>query len=102
MRLKSLLFAASFGAAACTVQAPPQVMANPYPPVPPTPAEVIPKPPPTEEFLVRRPGEWEWVGNGYVWQPGEYVKKDGHSNEYLPGHWNLVNGAWVWEQGHWL
>jgi hypothetical protein len=107
MRLHLLmvpLLGLTLGLGACTDQpAPPQsLMANPNPPVPPPRAETIPKPPPSEELLVRQPGEWEWVGNGYVWQPGEWVKLSGHSNQFLPGHWSPVNGVWTWERGHWL
>jgi len=75
---------------------------NPYPPVPPPQAEERPLPPPSEDQLVWRLGQWEWVGSGYVWRPGEWEKLDGHSNQYLPGHWDLQNGAWIWQRGHWL
>jgi hypothetical protein len=105
MRLHLLvaLFAVALGLAGCVDQPPPTlVSANPNPPVPPPQAETIPKPPPSEDFLVPRPGEWEWVGTGYVWQPGEWVKLDGHSNQFLPGYWALENGAWTWKRGHWL
>jgi WXXGXW repeat (2 copies) len=81
---------------------PPLIVANPNPPVPPPQPEQRPLPPPTEDQLVWRIGQWEWVGNGYVWRPGEYEKLGGHSNEYLPGHWVVQDGAWVWERGHWL
>ena len=107
MRLHLLLvplFAAALGLSACVDQPPPPppVMANPNPPVPPPQVEAIPKPPPSEDFVVPRPGEWEWVGNGYVWEQGEWVKLDGHTNEFLPGHWTVSNGVWTWERGHWL
>lgn len=104
MRLHLLvpLFALALGLISCVEQPVPQVGPNPYPPVPPMRDVSIPKPPPSEEFLVPRPGEWEWVGNGYVWQPGEWVKLEGHSNQFLPGHWTVVNEAWTWERGHWL
>ncbi len=69
------------------------VVPNPFPPVP---------PPPTEDQLVWRPGEWEWADSGYTWRPGEYEKLDGHSNQYLPGHWAAQGNAWLWERGHWL
>jgi hypothetical protein len=45
---------------ACTPQS--QAGGNPYPPVPPLVAEVIPKPPVAGEQLVWQPGHWDWSG----------------------------------------
>ena len=102
----SLVLAAAFAATAVSLGAcvPPPVVAgpNPYPPPPPMQAEQRPLPPVSEQQLVWRMGEFEWVGSGYVWQPGQYEPLDGHSNQYMPGHWAVLNGAWVWERGHWL
>jgi hypothetical protein len=75
---------------------------NPYPIVPPPVAEQRPLPPPSEDQLVWRPGEWEWADNGYVWRPGQYETLAGHSNQFLPGHWAAHGNSWVWERGHWL
>lgn len=104
IRTRLLTLFAVLALSACVDQPAPAPMAgaNPYPPVPPLRDEAIPKPPVSEDFLVPRPGEWEWVGNGYEWQHGEWVKLDGHSNQYLPGHWTVANGVWTWEHGHWL
>ena len=103
VRLTVLLLGALLGLAACEVGPPPMVVPeNPNPPVPPLQSEVRPLPPVSEDQLVWRMGEWEWVGTGYVWAPGEWVKLDGHSNQYLPGHWVFQGGAWQWERGHWL
>jgi hypothetical protein len=75
---------------------------NPYPPVPPPEPEARPLPPASEDPMVWRIGEWEWVGTGYVWRPGEWEPLGGHSNQYLPGHWIARDGTWAWERGHWL
>ena len=75
---------------------------NPNPPVPAPQAELRPLPPVSEQQLVWRMGGWEWVGTGYVWQPGEWEPLDGHTNQYLPGHWAVQGNAWVWVRGHWL
>lgn len=108
LRFSLVLSAALLGAVAslagCTPP-PPMVVGpgpNPNPPPPPRQAEQRPLPPVSEDQLVWRMGEWEWVGSGYVWQPGEWVKLDGHSNQYLPGHWAVVGNSWQWERGHWL
>ncbi len=101
--LLAVLLAVSVGAVACTDQPQPlPVAVNPNPPVPPRREEAVPKPPPSEDLLVWRPGDWEWDGNGYVWRPGEYVKLGSHSNQFMMGHWAVINGTWSWEPGHWL
>jgi hypothetical protein len=102
--LSGLLLGVAVGLPACTPEAPVVVGPgpNPYPPVPPPRAEERPLPPVSEDQLVWRMGQWEWVGSGYVWRGGEWEKLDGHSNQYLPGHWAVLNGAWQWERGHWL
>ena len=38
-------------------------VANPFPPVPPPTAEIIPKPPVSAEALLWQPGHWDWNGN---------------------------------------
>jgi hypothetical protein len=71
------------------------------PPVPPLMTEEPPKPPVTVTPLILQPGHWDWSGSGYVWQPGQYVPNEGHSNLWLPGYWALGNGGWVWQPAHW-
>ena len=75
---------------------------NPNPPVPPPQAETRPLPPVSEQQMIWRPGDWEWVGTGYVWQPGDWELLANHSNEFLPGHWEWQGTAWVWVRGHWM
>jgi len=72
-----------------------------HPPVPPTPTEVIPKPPVTAEPLMWQPGYWEWTGSAYVWRPGQYVPAEGHGNLWMPGYWHQGPSGWVWEAPHW-
>lgn len=76
--------------------------ANPYPPIPEAPAELIPKPPPSGDTLVWQPGHYEWIGAGYVWYPGQYVTQDGHGTLWQPGSWQRTRSGWVWQPGHWL
>jgi hypothetical protein len=76
--------------------------ANPYPPVPPRPAEAMPLPPVTTTPLIWQPGHWDWTGAGYAWRPGQFVPRGDHSNEWLPEHWALVGSTWVWQPAHWL
>jgi WXXGXW repeat (2 copies) len=104
MRITPILLAGVLSLAACVP--PPPVAAgpgpNPYPPVPAAKQEPIPPPPVSEQQLVWRFGDWEWVGTGYVWQPGDYEPIAGHTNLYLPGHWSAESGAWAWVRGHWM
>ncbi len=71
------------------------------PPVPAPLTETMPKPPVTLTPLIWQPGHWDWSGNSYVWQPGQYVPAEGHSSLWMPGWWELVNGGWVWQPAHW-
>ena len=102
--LRLVILAGVLALAACEPPKPaaPVPGANPNPPVPPPQAETMPKPPVSEQQLVWRPGEWEWVGSGYVWQSGDWEPIAGHSNEFLPGHWTQDSGTWGWVRGHWL
>jgi hypothetical protein len=96
-----VLAAALFGAAALAGCAPEAPKAPP--PVPPPQAEVIPKPPVTATPLVWQPGHWNWNGSGYVWEPGQYVPRDGHSDMYMPGYWaESPQGGWHWVPAHWM
>jgi len=75
--------------------------APPFPPVPPPMQESIPKPPVTGESLLWQPGHWNWNGNGYVWQPGEYVPAAGHGNLFQTGYWQQTSSGWQWVPAHW-
>ena len=86
----------ALGLAACAVDT------LPFPPVPPPQAEARPIPPISRQALVWRPGDWQWTGSGYAWQPGSYEPADGHSNNWLPGHWEGASGQYAWVPGHWL
>jgi hypothetical protein len=44
----------------------------------------------------------EAAGTGYVWQPGEYVPREGHGNLYMPGYWAQSAAGWQWQPPHWL
>lgn len=76
--------------------------APPYPPVPPPRTETIPNPPVTATPLLWQPGSWDWTGAGYVWNPGRYVPRDGHSNLFMPGYWKQTPSGYVWQPAHWL
>ena len=100
-----VVIAAPLAVGACyRPDAPPPATASaiPYPPVPAPRPEERPLPPVSEDQLVWRMGQWEWVGTGYVWRGGEWEKLGDHTNQYMPGHWTPQGGAWVWERGHWL
>ena len=86
--------------AGCTTT-PPLYDGNPYPPVPPLAAEVIPKPPVTGEQLLWQPGHWDWSGGGYVWARGEYVPAASHGNLWMPGWWSRTDAGWTWQPAHW-
>jgi WXXGXW repeat (2 copies) len=86
-------------AAGCTVQQP--QVGNPYPPVPPLTAEIIPKPPVSAEALIWQPGHWDWGGGGYVWVNGQYVPAAGHGNLWVQGWWSFGPGGWIWQPAHW-
>jgi hypothetical protein len=100
--MKKLIFAAGLlggsllAGCATTMNTP-----NPYPPVPPPTAEVIPKPPVSAEPLVWQPGFWDWNGGGYVWLPGRYVSTAGHGTLFQMGYWQLTSSGWVWVRAHW-
>ncbi|HUB49933.1 MAG TPA: YXWGXW repeat-containing protein [Acetobacteraceae bacterium] len=100
---RSLFVAAMFGVAllaGCSGQSN-TASALPFPPVPPPMQEAIPKPPVTGEQLLWQPGHWNWNGNGYVWQPGEYVPAAGHGNLFQTGYWEQTATGWRWVPAHW-
>jgi hypothetical protein len=74
---------------------------NPFPPVPASMQEPIPKPPVSGEALLWQPGHWDWNGSGYAWQPGEYVPAAGHGNLFQRGYWQQTPSGWTWVAAHW-
>jgi hypothetical protein len=78
-----------------------QVIAPPYPPVPPPQAEMIPKPPVSEQPLIWQPGHWDYTGASYAWTGGAWVLRAGHGTAWQDGYWTQVNGAWSWVAPHW-
>jgi len=93
---KTVVLAAALGLAACATGA------LPFPPVPPPQVETRPPPPVSAQRLVWRPGDWQWTGNGYAWQPGTYEPAFGHGTTWLPGHWEGTAGQYSWVPGHWI
>ena len=77
--------------------------ANPYPAPPPPRAEIVPKAPVTEDQVIWQPGHWDWLGNGYEWRAGRWVKAAGHGSAWLQGYWsNSSTGTWLWIPAHWV
>lgn len=73
--------------------------AQPYGPIPPPRAEMVP-PPPGARYIWQ-PGHWFWNGRTYVWVAGRYVVRGPHYGEYVPGHWVRRGPNWVWVSAHW-
>ncbi|HUN44717.1 MAG TPA: YXWGXW repeat-containing protein [Acetobacteraceae bacterium] len=99
---KSLFVAGMFGVAllaGCASQT--TTSSLPFPPVPAPLQETIPKPPVSGDALLWQPGHWNWNGNGYVWQPGEYVPAAGHGNLFQTGYWEQTPTGWRWMPAHW-
>jgi hypothetical protein len=99
--LAAALAAAVALLAGCATEPPTAAMTSP-PPVPLPREEPMPKPPVTATPLIYQPGHWDWNGTGYVWQPGEYVPREGHGNLYMPGYWAQSAAGWQWQPPHWL
>jgi len=95
------LLGASLLAGCATTTTTTTAAANPFPPVPPPQAEMIPKPPVSAETLLWQPGHWDWNGSGYVWQPGEYVPAAGHGTLFQTGYWQPTPSGWAWVKPHW-
>lgn len=102
---RPVLAAALAGAVAllagCATQPGTTAMSAP-PPVPPPRTDPIPMPPVTATPLIFQPGHWDWNGGGYIWQPGEYVPREGHGSLYMPGYWAQSKSGWQWLPPHWL
>jgi hypothetical protein len=73
--------------------------AQPYPPVPPPRAEMVP-PPPGAQYAWEG-GHWHWNGAQYAWVPGHYVVRRAGWHNWVPGHWADRGGRWVWVPAHW-
>lgn len=73
-----------------------------HPPVPATFAEDVPVPPTSPVAQIWRPGHYDWTGTEYVWIPGEWVERAGHSSLWQDGYWRESGSAEVWIPAHWL
>jgi hypothetical protein len=74
----------------------------PHPPVPQTPAEQVPAPPPSPVVLIWQPGHFDWNGVGYVWIPGQWVDRAGHGTLWQDGYWRRSGETSVWVPAHWI
>ena len=77
------------------------VIAPPYPPVPVPYAEIMPKPPVSEQPLIWQPGHWDFANGAYAWTGGAWVLRAGHGTSWQDGYWTQTSGAWVWVAPHW-
>ena len=74
-------------------------------PVPPGPKpEQRPLPPVANYEQTWQPGHWDWNGSGYTWREGNWIKREGHSNEWMDGYWNRDKspGPCNWIPAHWM
>jgi hypothetical protein len=74
-------------------------------PVPPPPkAEQRPPAPAVPYEQTWQPGHWDWNGTGYTWRDGAWIKREGHSNEWMDGYWNRdrTPGPCNWTPAHWM
>jgi hypothetical protein len=95
---QALLLVAALAVAGCVVG--PQ---NPYPPIPPSRVEVVPKPPVSEDPLLWQPGHWDFLGGSYAWAAGRWVPRGGHGVNWQDGYWTSnPDGRWVWIPAHWI
>ena len=105
MRIRWFLLPALMTLTLASCMLPPPVntvSGNPNPPPPAVLAEEISKPPVSEELLIWQPGHWDWLGSGYSWRQGEWIKRVGHGTEWQDGYWNNASGHWEWQPAHWL
>ena len=100
MRRILVAFVATAALAACGTTRTETASFSP-PPVPAPLVETMPKPPVSAEQLQWQPGHWNWTGNGYAWQAGEYVPAAGHVPLFQPGYWGQTPSGWVWQPPHW-
>jgi hypothetical protein len=62
--------------------------------------EVIPPAP--SDLVVWTPGHWQWMGDNWAWQPGQYVTRPQATAMWEPGHWvPHPAGGFLWVDGHW-
>jgi hypothetical protein len=102
IHVRALVLAAVLVTAGCAVGGP-APGANPYPPAPAPRAEIIPKPPVSEDQLIWQPGHWDWLGGSYAWTAGQWVPSEAHSAKWQSGYWtSYPGGRWVWLPAHWL
>jgi hypothetical protein len=74
-------------------------------PVPPAPKpEERPLPPVANYEQTWQPGHWDWNGTGYTWRDGVWIKREGHSSEWMDGYWNRDKspGPCNWFPAHWM
>lgn len=73
------------------------------PPLPPPPqAEIVSKPPVSDQALVWQPGHWDQMAGGYAWTPGTWVAQAGHGRLWQEGAWSNITGPWVWMPARWV
>ena len=72
-----------------------------YPVPPPLPAESIPLPPVSEDELIWRPGDWQYVDGSYRFDPGHYEPRGSHGTLWTRGHWAGPAAHAVWVPGAW-
>ncbi len=73
-----------------------------HPPVPATPDEQVPVPPPSTTTLIWQPGHYDWDGAHYLWVRGEWTASTGETRLWRDGFWDTVNKQPVWVPGRWL
>lgn len=71
------------------------------PPLPgPEPYETVPLQPAQQAVWIR--GHYDYVGNGYQWQPGRWEIPPGGARTYIGPSWQpAARGGYVYVRGHW-
>lgn len=84
----------------CSVQQ--DVSACPKPPA--RKAEVIPKPPISEQVMLWQPGHWDYSGGNYAWAPGQWIPRGNRSGQWFDGYWtrDAAPSPCHWVPAHWL
>ena len=72
-----------------------------FPTPPALPAETVPLPPVSSTRLIWHPGDWDYSGGSYRYQPGRYEALDDHGGTYLFAHWAGSDGQYAWVPGSW-
>lgn len=85
---------------ACSVQQ--DVAACPKPPE--RKAEVIPKPPISEQVMLWQPGHWDYSNGNYIWAPGQWIPRGNRSGQWFDGYWtrDAAPSPCHWVPAHWL